>query len=370
MKIQHITEGWVCGGIESLIIDLCKATEARGVSNTLAYLYNDRRRGEPSIPFRATGIGMVQKFRVDPLGLWRLRRLILEERPDVLHCHAYYPAACALALRAGGMYIPIVYTVHANLNRGIQRSDNFVMRVAKACEKVVAVSWKTAESVQSFTKGSVSARVIHNGLDLTRMKLPTSFSLQEKLRSLNISLSKRVFCSVAALTSQKGHPTLLRAFAALKQQRGDALLLIVGAGQERPALEALANQLGVSDSVRFLGKRDDVAEILAISDVFVLASHAEGMPISILEALCAGLPVVASDVGGVSDLVKFGIDIQLTRPMDEWHLADAMRQAAEFSTPQASAKRKEQSQAIFSIENTAAQYQQVYHDLYRGRHAA
>jgi glycosyltransferase involved in cell wall biosynthesis len=307
---------------------------------------------------------------MDPLGLWRLRRLILEERPDVLHCHAYYPAACALALRATGISIPVLYTVHASLDRGIQRSDGLVMRVAKACEKVVAVSWKTAESIQRFTNGAVAARVIQNGMDLSRIDLPSSFSPAEKLRSVGIPYGTRVFCSVATLTNQKDHPTLLRAFAELTHQSDDMALLIVGAGQEREALESLARQLRIENSVRFLGKRDDVAELLAISQVFVLASHAEGLPISIIEASCAGLPAVATDVGGVSDLLKLGIDIRLTRPDDASHLTTAMRQAMESYSPLSIAQRKFRSRAIFSIENTAEQYQELYRELFEERYAA
>jgi hypothetical protein len=155
MKVQHITEKWACGGIESLLVDLCKATEDHNIRNSLVHLYEDHRRGEVTAPLHTSGVRMIRKLRIDPCGLWRLRRLIRKERPDVLHCHGYYPAACAIALRAAGIHIPIVYTVHANLDRGIQRSDAFVSRVVRACEKVVAVSWKTAESVQRFTSGAI-----------------------------------------------------------------------------------------------------------------------------------------------------------------------------------------------------------------------
>jgi len=113
-----------------------------------------------------------------------------------------------------------------------------------------------------------------------------------------------------------------------------------------------------------------MAELLAISHVFVLASNAEGLPISIIEASCAGVPVVATDVGGISDLLALGVDIRLTRLEDADHLTTAMREALESYCPLAVTQRKARSCAVFSIENTAEQYRELYRELFEERNAA
>ena len=336
----------------------------------MAYFYEDESRGKPVAPFQAAGVGMMQRLRLDPAGLFRLRQLIRKEQPDVLHCHTYYTAAGALALRAMGLRVPILYTVHANLLKGAQRSDALVRKVLRACDLVAAVSWKTAETVEQYTEDTRVIQVIPNGLDLQRVEVPHGFSAEAKRQSIGISKGTTVHCSVAALTKQKDHPTLFRAFAKLIRDGHDAVLVVIGAGAQRQALEELARDLKIHDSLRFLGKRDDVREWLAASHVFVLASHGEGMPISIVEASCAGLPIVATDIGGIADLEKLGVDVRLTRHGDVDDLASKMDEAASAYRAEYAGKRAALARSIFSIYNTAEKYQQLYEELTKQRCAA
>lgn len=332
--------------------------------------YEDESRGKPVAPFQAVGVGMMQRLRLDPAGLFRLRQLIRKDQPDVLHCHTYYAAAGALALRATGLRIPILYTVHANLLKGAQRSDALVGKVLCACDTVAAVSWKTAETVEEYTQGTRTIQVIPNGLDLQRAEVPDSFSAEAKRQSTGIVKGTTVYCSVAALTKQKDHPTLFRAFSKLIQDGSDAVLVLIGAGAQRRALEELAGELKIQDSLRFLGKRDDVREWLAASHVFVLASHGEGMPISIVEASCAGLPIVATDIGGIADLKKLGVDVRLTRHGDVNDLASKMAEAAFAYNAEEARKRAALARSLFSIYKTAEKYQALYEELTKQRCAA
>ena len=129
-------------------------------------------------------IRMKRKLRIDPLGLLRMRSALERWRPDCLHCHGYYAAAAALFLRASGLGSPIVYTVHADVYRGLQKSDFLIRWVAQTSDRVAAVSYQTAASVERFTGGTVRPRVISNGLDLARMKLPPGFSVGGKAAGL------------------------------------------------------------------------------------------------------------------------------------------------------------------------------------------
>lgn len=127
----------------------------------------------------------------------------------------------------------------------------------------------------------------------------------------------------ARFVDQKDHSTLLRA---LTRVSGDWRFVLVGDGPLLHPMQQLAHELGLRDSVSFLGNRSDVPELLADSDIFILSTKWEGLPVSILEAMRAGLPVIATDVGGVSELVLDGTSGYLTRVADERHLAHRIQQ--------------------------------------------
>lgn len=366
MKIQHITEQWVCGGIESVLTDLCTATSKRGVTNQLAHLYEATHRGSHAGPLTSEPVHMKRRLRVDPLGLRRLHRVINQEKPDVLHCHGYYAAASALALRPFNR-IPLLYTVHSDLGSGTERSRGFVAGVLRRCDRVVAVSSSAASTVDGFTDGRVRADVIRNGIDSGRMETPQGFCAQEKLRSAGVPPDARVLCCAAALTTQKDHTTLLKAFAQLRARVDNVVLVILGDGPERGRLEVLASDLRLGDAVRFLGTRKDVNEWMAASGGFVLSSHAEGTPISIIEAACAGLPVAATAVGGVPGLAKEGLEIHLAAPGNEDELVTAMQLAMLASAAGHRAERGERARAILGIGATADQYCTIYEELSTSR---
>lgn len=133
--------------------------------------------------------------------------------------------------------------------------------------------------------------------------------------------------NVARLDKVKDHAGLLRAFQRLINETGNSgyRLIIAGDGPQRAALERQVVELGLVPAVRLLGNRDDVAELLAECDVFVLSSIAEGMPVTVLEAMAARLPVVATDVGGIAAVVEAGVTGALVPPRDPQALADALR---------------------------------------------
>ena len=138
--------------------------------------------------------------------------------------------------------------------------------------------------------------------------------------------------AVGRLREPKDFTTLVRAAARLEP--GAVAVQIAGDGPDRPALEAEIARLAAGDRVELLGERADVPELLAAADVFVLPSLSEGMPISVLEAMAAGLPVVASDVGGVGELVRDGETGALVGAGDPAALADALaRLASSLAAP-------------------------------------
>ena len=361
----HICDAFIVGGIESLLLDLCSGLQKHGVESTILFLYGQdegttaNRRAVEVVPLK-----MARRTRVDLRGLLRLRRILLQLRPDLLHCHGYYAALAPLLLRRVGLRIPIIYTVHASIFPGLQKSDFIIRWVLRRCEQVAAVAPEAAASVVSFTGGLVHPLVVLNGIDFSRMAPTKGFTRKAKREALGIDEDSLVLLTVAALHFQKDHPTLFRAFAQALSRLGDARLLVAGDGQDRARLEGLVIQLGLQDRIIFLGQRSDVVDLLLASDIFVLPSRNEGMPISVIEACRAGVPVVATEVGGLADLRRAGLDMLLTKPEDIASLRDAMLSLADPARRQSMARRlPDHARAMFSIEQTAQGYLSVYRQI-------
>jgi sugar transferase (PEP-CTERM/EpsH1 system associated) len=177
--------------------------------------------------------------------------------------------------------------------------------------------------------GLRAARVdyIANGVDLDAFRAASPRSGARPILGDFAPPGTLLIGNVARLDKVKDHAGLLRAFQRLHaaDENGAYRLAIVGDGPERAALERQVAALGLTSVVRLLGNREDVAELLAECDVFVLSSIAEGMPVTLLEAMAARLPIVATDVGGVAAVVEADVTGTLVPPRDARALADALR---------------------------------------------
>jgi glycosyltransferase involved in cell wall biosynthesis len=223
--------------------------------------------------------------------------LVRSLRPDLIHTHTF-KAGFLGRLVACLLKVSSVYTLHSWLF-GTAAMPRAWSALAGPCERLAA-SW--CQGLITLSDGG--ADLLHkyrihsdSNVVIIRNGIP---DCRERGRG-NMPVATVIM--VARFTKVKEHDILLRAFA--KIRRGPHLLL-VGDGPTRPACEKLASELGITDRVEFLGSRDDVASLLASAQLFVLASKYEMCPVSILEAMRAGLPIVASDVGGASEAIEDG----------------------------------------------------------------
>lgn len=165
-------------------------------------------------------------------------------------------------------------------------------------------------------------RIIHNGVDPGLFRVEDDRSL---LSEFGFGVDDLVVGIVAGLRPEKDHATLLTATRMLVSDFPNAKVLIVGDGPTRPILEALCDDLEISDHVHFAGSRSDVDRILRAIDVFVLCSVTECFPISVLEAMACARPVVCTDVGGVGEMVEHGVTGYLVPPSEPGELSDRLR---------------------------------------------
>jgi glycosyltransferase involved in cell wall biosynthesis len=210
-------------------------------------------------------------------------------------------------------------------------------------------------------------RIIYNGIDRARF-LGELIETRRARDRLGLAQSSLVLSVVANLWPYKGHADLLHALhLARKQLPLDWVLLVVGRNVDghRAKLERLAEELGLAGHIRFLGERDDVAAILSACDIHVSASHTEGLPNNIIEAMCAGVPVVATAVGGVPELVVDSRTGFLVPKMEPQALAEALGTLAQDRDRrvQMGAAGRARVDAHFTIERSVAALEEVYGEL-------
>jgi glycosyltransferase involved in cell wall biosynthesis len=273
---------------------------------------------------RAAGVRFVPLRHVRrPLSLWRdvlglleLLALLHRERPHIVHVNSAKAGALG-RLAAWLARVPIrIYTVHGWAFRAHHGLASLVYLWAeRALRPLTTVTVCVAESerragLAAHTCDERTTVVIRNGVEPAAVQSAGGRPGRPRL------------LTVGRLQAPKDAVTLIRALAALRERPFEAV--VVGDGPDRPAVEEEIRVLGLEPAVELAGDRDDVPDLLASADLFVLSSRSEGLPLSILEAMAAGLPVVASNVGGVPEAVVDGDTGLLVPPSDPQSLATAI----------------------------------------------
>jgi len=259
---------------------------------------------------------------------WRTLRLLYRHRRAVLHVHHVWPAAdrylVPIAQVAGVR--AVIVTEHLVGNAHSSGQKWLKRRELSRADQIVCVSRAVAAMLErDYGLDATRGRVIENGVDADGLDRSSPRAAAERPRvrtELGAPDGAFVWAFVGRLETQKGIDLLLTAFAA-----GDAparRLWIVGDGEQRGALEAQAQALGIAAQVRFVGAVDDAAPYLWGADGFALASRWEGLPLALLEAQAAGLPVVGAAAGGVPEAIRNGTTGLLVPKEDAGALVAAM----------------------------------------------
>jgi glycosyltransferase involved in cell wall biosynthesis len=299
MYIFQMIDGLSTGGAEHLQVTFAKEAKRRGFKLAVISLSkDDDSQYLNELRELGTMVYFFPSKRVfDFNNLYRITKLFWTERPDILHTHLAYSTVIG-SIVARLSFIPIVATLHST---GIEERFR-ASRIVKAeifaqrylVHKIIACGPAVARYYRANIKDE-PVLVIPNAVD----DVPQiSSSERDTLRKQIAGDSDRpIIISVGRLVHLKGFEDLLDAFSIIHSSHPTAFLAIVGGGDLKSVLDQKIKDLSLSDHVRLLGWRTDVQNLLFASDLFVLASHWEGLPIVLLEAMAAGLPVLATDVG-------------------------------------------------------------------------
>ena len=369
--VLHLSSSSGAGGAESVMARLAAGLDPSRY-RSVACLFRDgwlRERCEQSgIETHIVGI----TGKLDLRWLRTFTRLLRQHDVTLIHAHEF-GANTYGALAARMLGIPLVATVHGRHYYADCASRRLAYRLVSHIATMVAVS----EDVKRFlvrTTGAAERRiqVVHNGIGRPA-PLPADEVGRRRL-ALGIGPGERIVGVVGSLYGVKGHRYLLEAAPRILEVWPSTTFFIVGTGAGEAELKAQAKRLGLDGRVRFLGFREDVEALLSLFDVFALPSLSEGLSIALLEAMAAGKPVVATNVGGNPELIIDGETGLLVPPRDARALAagigSLLGDAAEAR--RLSENGLDRVKRYFGVETMIESYQAVYERALerRGRAAA
>jgi glycosyltransferase involved in cell wall biosynthesis len=320
------------GGPALHVAYLSAGLRGRGYETTL--VAGEVSQGEQSMAYITEALGVpvttiphlhreISPIR-DLLATFRLARIMRVQRPHILHTHTAKAGAIgrAAALLAGRARPPIVvHTFHGHVLRGyFGRFRTGIFRwlerlLAPVADALIAVSPEVRDDLVELRVAPASKfAVIRLGIQLEERLAAGKEAREETRRALGIADGRFVVGWIGRMTGVKRADDVLRAFKLLRESKVDAYLCMVGDGPDRDSVEQLASELGLVRHCLFPGYQEEVGQFFSAFDVFVLPSGNEGTPVTAIEALASGCPVVATRVGGVPDVVRDGDDGFLVEP--------------------------------------------------------
>jgi len=359
----------VGGGAEEQVIRLAYVFQSRGWKTLIVSMLPP---GTMPADFSSHGIELLhlgmRRGIPDPRGLLRLAKVIRNFRPDVVHSHMVHANLIARAARAIAPF-PVLVCTHHNLTMAGEEHDHsalfeFAHRVSDGfAERTTTICRAAAD--YCIARRAVPASklmVVPNGIDCEGFTFNPE--ARRRLREQLGVDRDFVWLAVGRLELQKAYPTMLRAFAQLRSE--GQTLLICGRGSLRDQLAALAVELGIGERVRFLGLRDDIPELMSAADAFALSSDMEGLPLVLLQASAAKLPIVATNVSGNPEVVIEDVNGYLTPPGAPDVFAQAMARMAALSRADRAALGQaglERVRAMFELEPVVDRWEELFDEL-------
>jgi glycosyltransferase involved in cell wall biosynthesis len=351
------------GGAETVAANLLRTTDperfdARAISLLGPYGLEGL---EETLAYDGVPVWYMGKKRgFDSSAVARVARTLEHFRPHVVHTHTYalrYALPYMLWRRTSAM----VHTVHSLADKELEWYGRWVHRLAfRRGVLPVAIAREVAESIRRVYRIE-EFPLIPNGIPVDTFRSP-SIDRERWREKEGFSSAEILFVCVAWLRSEKNPVLLLESFRRGPASDPRAHLLLVGVGALRSELERQISASGLQERVHLLGKREDVPEILSAADVFVLSSDYEGNPLSVMEAMAAGKPVICTAVGGVPELVEDGCGL-LVPPRDTQALSKAMSHLLENPNDRKSMGEKSARRAVERFDLRAMT--EAYEDLYR-----
>ena len=354
MKIMQVIPYFCFGGAETMCENLCYAQKALGHEVVAVSLYNEHTPIAQRM--EAAGIRILyldKKLGMDVSMVPKLLRIMKQEKPDVVHTHLDVIKYAVAAARLANIRT-CIHTVHSVAHKEAEG------RLQKLINSIyyrlgwtvpVALSPEVQQTICDFYGlDKACVPVIFNGIDISKCTPKISYELSDPVS----------FVHIGRFDVPKNHGGLLEAFALILKQHPNCCLHLVGDGDLRPDIETLASKLEITKAIVFHGMQSDVHPYLENADIFLLPSKYEGMPMTIIEAMATALPIVATQVGGIPDMVENGKQALLV-PCEAEAVTDACLKLMESRLLREQLGRAALEESVrYSSKNMAQCYCVVY----------
>lgn len=368
-RVMFVITGLDYGGAETQVVNLAIRLRARGWEVSIVSMLSPEAYAQElesaQIPLWTLNM---HRGVANPLALLRAAALIRKWRPQIVHSHMVHANLFARVVRLAGWFPVQISTAHSTDEGG--RVRELVYRLTDPlCDLTTNVSNAAVE--RYIRVGAVPKRKIRfmpNGVDAGKFA-PNSVARAKKRGELGLS-SQFVWLAVGRFDPVKDHETMIRAFSLADAKFPGISLLLAGQGPLESAAKELALGLTESGRVRFLGVRQDVADLMAAADGYLMSSRWEGMPMVLLEAQSAGLPVVATDVGGNKEVVLNGRTGFLVPPGDAAALAASMEKTMSLSAKERELMgqvARRHVEECFGMDRVVDLWEDLYERLLMGR---
>lgn len=365
-RVLHVIGGGEVGGAEELVLTLMKLLDPDKYQPFLLCLCEGPFAGLAAAQgFPARIIAM--KHRLDLSTVDPLRQYIREQHIDLVHTHGVR-ANLVARLAAAREGVPVVTTVHSVLRYDYDLPvksflASFLTRLTnKHSDKFIAISGAIAAEIRQMGVPEDKIVIIHNGLDTGKFSPPRNAG--EVKRELELDLQRQTITMIARLHPVKGHEYFLRAARKIIDAGFKAQFLIIGEGIHRQRIEQQVRELGLADVVRMPGYYSSVEDIYGISDLLCVPSVMEGLGLVVLEAMYFNVPVVASNIGGIPEIVSDQVDGLLVEPRDDEGLARAMMSIlADTDLATRLTTKAQEKVNQFTLQNMAQKVEQVYEEV-------
>lgn len=328
VNLLLILDNLVVGGAEILVLDFCRKIDRDKYNVTLCALGDGALRCE----FEQIGYKPLifeRRRRIDFLLIFNLMKLMKRKRVNIIHAHLGMPTiyGSIAGLFAG------VRTIFSSWHRSDKSKNEYIVKkrikfVYKLLSPFITKFVAVSQEVKSFliNKMGIDKRkiaVIYNGIDFTRM-MPDKGEIINLLEEFTVSLDTFKVSMVARLCDAKDYPTFISASKIVLSQIPNSVFFIIGDGPQRSQLEMYAKDIGVGEKIIFTGFRRDIPKFLSCSNVFVLSTNSEAFGMVLLEAMIAGIPIVATALPAIREIIKNGETGILVPPKDPDSLAAAI----------------------------------------------
>ncbi len=369
-KVLYLIGSKDPGGAEKVLLELAVSFQSKGYDVTVGHVGNSwlsnelKKHDIRDVCFWFSN--QYLPYKTEPLFVLNLMKFVKTHAFDLIHAHLFgmilFSSVVGKILK-----IPVLGTIHDKYYFMEKEHRRLAYKIIQLLNcKLVTVSEDIKDNLsRTWRIKRNEITTLYNGIDLAAFEI--NIDRNKKRREIGLREEDIVAISVGRLVKMKGHSITIRAAENVVKQNRNVKFVIVGDGPERRELERMSLAKGISENVIFTGHREDVPELLLMSDIFVQTSFTEGHSCTIVEALGAGCPVVVTDVGGNREIINDGEEGYLVPIADQTALEDRILALANDNALRMElAENAKQTARKFSLRSMIENYEQLYlHPLHR-----